>query len=299
MALLDMLQNVSNELGLPEVTSVIDSTNRTVRQLLALANRTIREARTRYTWPKLMQQHSITLETGVDSYPFPVDYDRQVFRTHWNTNRKWELVGPISPQEWGIRTNGIITTAPRQHFRMKGWATNQFFIAPTPSASDDGQTIVFEYMSTTAVVPRPWYPGTYFVSGEYCSNNGNIYQVAVGGLSGITSPPVHLTGSAADDESLAGAYLIWDYVDSYALTSRGQYLADTDYCLIDEDVIGLGIQYRWLKEKGLDWQERAAEFERAIVREMVAETGGQSINLARGRWPRLMGPWNIPDSGYG
>ncbi|TXH58980.1 MAG: hypothetical protein E6Q97_00795 [Desulfurellales bacterium] len=294
MALLDMLQNVSNELGLPEVTSVIGSTNRTVRQLLALAQRTVREARTRYEWPKLMRQHTITLQDGVDSYPFPADYDRQVFRTHWNTNRKWELIGPISPQEWGIRTNGIIVTTPRQHFRVKGWANNQFFIAPTPSASDDGQTIVFEYMSTTAIVPRTWVGATYFASGSYCSFDGRIYSVAVGGLSGTTGP-LHLSGDGADDESLAGFYLVWHFESNYS----GRYQADTDYCLIDEDVIGLGIQYRWLKEKGLDWQERAAEFERALVREKTAETGLQSINLARGRWPRLMGPWNIPDSGYG
>lgn len=296
MSLLSMLQNVSNELGLPEVTAVIGSTNRTVRQLLALAKRTVRETRTRYEWPKLMRQHTITLETGVDAYPFPFDYDRQIFRTHWNTNRKWELIGPISPQEWGIRTNGIITTSPRQHFRVKGWATNQFFVAPTPSASDDGQTIVFEYMSTTAIVPRPWFGATYFASGSYCSYNGRIYSVSVGGLSGTTGIP---PAGGADDESLAGPYLIWTLENYYNYQTPDTYVADTDFCLIDEDVIGLGIQYRWLKEKGLEWQDKAAEFERALVREKTAETGAQDINLARGRWPRLMGPWNIPDSGYG
>lgn len=288
MALLDMMQNVCNELGLPQPVAVIGTTDLSLRQLVALAHRAIRDARSRVMWPKLTREHTFVLVDGQENYAFPSDYDRQVFRTQWNRDRKWELVGPITPQEWQFRKSGIVSSTPWQRFRINGWADNQFYIQPTPSASEAGQTIAFEYVSETAIAPKTWGTGMTFLAGTYCSYNGNIYRSILGGVTGAT-PPTHTSGTASDDS------VTWSYVS----TPYTSYLADTDYCLIDEYVIGLSIQWRWMQQKGLQYEKIEAEYEKALIREISAEVGAPTLSLVRNTSNFLISSRNIPDTGYG
>lgn len=288
MALLDMMQNVCNELGLSQPTAVIGTSDVTLRQLVALAHRAIRDARSRVMWPKLMREYTFTLVASQANYAFPADYDRQVFRTNWNRDRKWELYGPITPQEWQYRKSGIVSSTPWQRFRISGWQDNQFYIQPTPTASEAGQTIAFEYLNTTAIAPKMWTTATTFVAGSYCSYNGNIYKTTLGGVTGAT-PPTHTSSSASD-----GA-VSWTYQTAGYTT----YLADTDYCLIDEFVIGLSIQWRWMQQKGLQYEKIEAEYEKALMREISAEVGAPTLTMANKTSTFLISARNIPDTGYG
>lgn len=288
MSLLTMIADCALELGLPPVPSVIGSLDTSTRQLQALANRAIRDVRRRAVWPKLTKTHTITLVTGQAQYAFPGDYDRQIFATHWNQNRKWALIGPMSEQEYQLRQNGIISTSPRQRYIVRGWAGNRFTISPTPDASDNGQIISFAYQSVNAVVPVEWEAGTTFLGGSYCSYNGNIYSTTLGGVAGAT-PPTH-TSSSASDGGVTWAYFSGRYE---------YYRADTDECLIDENVIGLSIQWRFAQMKGLQYEKTEQEFEKALVREILAETGAPTLSLTRRRATKLMSSSNIPETGLG
>lgn len=288
MSLLTMLQDVALELGLPPITSVIGSLDTSTRQLQALANRAIRDVRRRAVWPKLMKTHTITLVDGQANYAFPADYDRQVFRTHWQQNRKWELIGPISEQEYQFRTNGIVSTSPRQRFTVRGFADKEFFILPTPGSGDAGQTVSFSYQSVNSVVPVTWTTATTFAAGTYCSYNGNIYSTTLGGVTGAT-PPTH-TSSSASDGGVTWVY----YSGAYEY-----YRADSDVCLIDENTIGLSIQWRFAAMKGLQYQKIEEEFEKSLLREVLAETGAPTLSIVRRAQPMFINSWNVPDTGYG
>jgi hypothetical protein len=288
VSLVTMLADVAGELGLQPISSVIGSLDVSTRQLRALANRSIRDIRRRSTWPQLMKTHTITLVNGQAAYPFPADYDRQVFRTHWNQNRKWELLGPISEQEYQLRLNGIISTSPRQRYSIRGWANNRFTISPTPSGSDGGQIIVFSYQSVNSIVPVSWTESAVFMAGAYCSYDGNIYTTLLGGVTGAT-PPTHTSGSVNDGG------VEWEYYPGrYEF-----YQADTDECLIDENVVGLSVQWRFAQMKGLQYQKTEEEFEKALKREIVAARGAKTLSLTRNRARFLLNAWNAPDTGYG
>ena len=60
------------ELGLPDITTVVNSTDRTTIQLLAIANRVGKELRDRAEWPQLSKEYSFTLVSGQEGYPFQV-----------------------------------------------------------------------------------------------------------------------------------------------------------------------------------------------------------------------------------
>jgi hypothetical protein len=225
---------------------------------------------------------------GQAAYAMPADYDRQIHRTAWNRDRKWEIIGPLTPQEWQYRKSGIVQTSPRQRFRMIGWADNQFTVQPTPSTGDAGQIIAFEYQSVSGMRPVTWTEGATFLAGAYCSYNGNIYSTILGGVTGSTAP-THTTGSASDGG------ITWDYFSG----AYSEFLADTDVCLLDEDMIGLSIQWRFMQQKGLSYEKIEAEYEKALMREIVAEIGAVTLSLVRSPTTMLINSMNIPDTGYG
>jgi hypothetical protein len=292
MSLLTMVQNVCLEQGLPRPESVVNATDVQTRQLLAIANRAVREMRTRAIWPKLTKLASISLLAGQDTYALPADIDRQIHRTHWNRSKRWELIGPITPQEWEFQVNSPAASSPWQRYRMNGWGDKQFNISPTPTAADELQIIAFQYQSTNAIVPRSWGHNALFLAGEYCSWLGRIYYTELGGLTPpdfVDLPPVHTTGTASDGS------VLWDVVDAPYLAFRN----DQDMCVLDEDVLGLGIQWRFMQQKGLAYEKIEAEYEKALMREITAEIGARTLSIVNRSNSFLLSNFNIPDSGFG
>lgn len=283
-----MIQDACDEQGLPKPAAVIGATDVTTRQLLAIAHRAIRETRRRAWWPKLTKVHTITVANGVAAYAMPVDLDRQIHRTQWNRDRRWEVIGPITPQEWEYRQNGIVASSPRQRFRMMGWTDTQFMIQPTPGSGDAGQIISFEYQSVSAIKPVTWSAGVTFLAGSYCSYNGNIYSTILGGVTGAT-PPTNTSGSQSDGG------VTWDYFSG----SYDRFLADTDECLIDESLIGLAVQWRFMQQKGLSYEKIEAEYEKALNAEIASEIGAKTLSLVKAPIPMLISGLNIPETGYG
>lgn len=74
-------------------------------------------------------------------YAMPSDYDRQINRTHWDKGRHWELLGPVTAQQWEWLQSGYISTGPRIRYRIFG---NLFQLWPAPAA---GTVLGFEYIS--------------------------------------------------------------------------------------------------------------------------------------------------------
>lgn len=293
MSLLTMIQNAALEQGLPKPETVINSSDVTTRQMLALAHRTIADLRARASWPRLTKEHTITLTNAVSSYEMPSDIDRQVHRTHWNRNRKWEIVGPLTPQEWQSRKRGITGVTPRQHFRLRGWNDRSVFIDPEPTVSDEGHVISFEYQTVSAIRPKLWEYQHLYLPNEFVGSEGNVYYTILGGLSGSVflppTPPVHTSGSASD------LGVIWEYFTENYDTFRH----DTDECLLDESMVSLGIQWRFMQQKGLSYEKVEGEYEKYIQREITAEIGARTLSLSGGARSPLVNILNVPDSGIG
>lgn len=79
---------------------------------------------------------------GNESYPIPADADHFIQHTGWDRSFRWQLVGPLSPQEWQVLKSGISPTGPRLRFRIMG---GQIYVNPVPASLDN---LVLEYYST-------------------------------------------------------------------------------------------------------------------------------------------------------
>ncbi len=80
-------------------------------------------------------------------------------------------------------------------------------------------------------------------------------------------------------------------------TFRRQFEADTDTYVLDEELLILGVTYRFLKQKGLDYAEALRDYELALSTAIGSAKGAKIINLApeEADVPLPL----IPESGYG
>lgn len=214
--LLQLMQAVCDEVGIPSPTAVITSTDQQVRQLLALSNREGREqASAPGGWPQLRGEQSITLVNGQASYDFPTDFDSYMPATIWNHNQRWPVNGPLSAQEWQYIKGGLIDIIPWQRYRVM---SGKIFFDPTPDGTYAGQNITIEYQS------KSW-----------C-------------------------------QSASG-------------TPQSCWKDDTDTFRLPDDIMVLGVKWRFLAAKRVDYAEEKAAWGRAVERELARSYVGKTLPM--------------------
>lgn len=87
-----------------------------------------------------------TLNFGETKYSLPSDFDRQTDRTHYDKSKRWEMLGPETPQQWQFLKSSYISTGPRMRYRLMG---GQFQIWPITNTNE---YLGFEYISNGWVV---------------------------------------------------------------------------------------------------------------------------------------------------
>lgn len=83
----------------------------------------------------------VTLNFGQTKYTLPSAFDRQTDRTHYDKSKRWEMLGPETPQQWQFLKSSYISTGPRMRYRIMG---GQFQIWPITTTNE---YLGFEYIS--------------------------------------------------------------------------------------------------------------------------------------------------------
>lgn len=109
--------------------------------------------------------NGITIIFGRDTYFLPDDFAYFQQLTWWDRTYRWQMFGPLSPQEWQVLKSGLSPVGPRRFFRIMG---NKFYLHPAPSVT--GDTLVFEYdsnawcQSSGAIAQSTWLADTDYYS---------------------------------------------------------------------------------------------------------------------------------------
>lgn len=101
-----------------------------------------------------------------------------------------------------------------------------------------------------------------------------------------------------------GSQLVFEYVsngwcESYLGVPQNSWQADTDVGILDEYLIRLSLKYRLLRRLGLSYSEELDEYERQVDKAMAVDGGSAILDLTPNNLLSVIGPWNLPDSGYG
>lgn len=295
--MLQLVQQVTNELGIGTPASVAGNSNQDVIQILALMNATGYELLRRADWRELTRQHTfytvatsttgtwttsaatITVPStaGLDTtyqvsgqgipnatyvtninnattltinylptedgtnatlsfqkvkYALPSDYYSTVPRTHWDKSKRWEMLGPESPQQWQWLLSGYISTGPRIRWRLLG---EYFQIWPGVSSNE---LLGFEYRS----------------KGWALASDGTV---------------------------------------------KNSFTADSDTCIYPDRLMVLSTKLKYFEAKGFDttaiYRDYIMELETAIAQ----DTSAANLSFAPRPGTVLIGYDNIPDSNYG
>lgn len=84
---------------------------------------------------------AVNLTFGKTKYALPSDFDRQIDRTHFDKSKRWEMLGPETPEQWQWLKSSYISTGPRIRYRILG---GTFQIWPIVSTAE---YLGFEYVS--------------------------------------------------------------------------------------------------------------------------------------------------------
>ena len=160
----DLLKQLSSELGLPVQTTVVNVDNPQGSQLLAALNSAGNELLNYYPWEQLAGPYSITLEADKDEYDLPADWAYFVDQTQWDVTNHWPLLGPKSAQEWAYLKGGIVASFPRMRYRVK---RDKFCVFPKPEATTT-YTLEMEYVRNTWVQSESTMTDMVVKDGDIC-----------------------------------------------------------------------------------------------------------------------------------
>lgn len=155
---LQTLNQVAGELGLPQLTTLVGTSDVQAIQLLAMLNSSGNELQLYYPWEQFRREWNFTTTANVGEYALPDDWDYAIDQTQWDRSNHWPLLGPKSAQEWAWLKGGLLAAAPRMRFRIYD---NKFHLWPVPGAD---QTPPNYNMSQE-------YISKYWVSSETAPDN--------------------------------------------------------------------------------------------------------------------------------
>jgi len=102
---------------------------------------------------------------------------------------------------------------------------------------------------------------------------------------------------ANDTDTIAFEYKSKNFCQSSGGTGQLKWLADNDTGLLDEDLMTLGITWRWLKRKGLDYAEDFIIYESRVADAMSRDGGKRILDLGNGQESRVPGVF-IPQGSW-
>jgi hypothetical protein len=99
-------------------------------------------------------------------------------------------------------------------------------------------------------------------------------------------------------------YLGFEYVSKYWVsdvsgTRKGSFTADNDTCLFDDRLMVAGLKLKYWAIKGFETQILQGEYDDILSSVKGEEQGSPILSLAPRLSSYLLGPENVPDSGYG
>lgn len=142
MSVLDIAQNVAKETGFTAPSSLVGNTDELAIQLLALIKNETRALSDRFPWQALVKRGTFNFVNGTEAYSLATiasDFKDFIPDTIWNYTSRRPLIAPISPQDYEIQKNYLITSAIDKMIYVYN---NTIYITPTPGSTD---TIYFEY----------------------------------------------------------------------------------------------------------------------------------------------------------
>jgi hypothetical protein len=132
------------------------------------------------------------------------------------------------------------------------------------------------------VTPQDWQQ----IKGSVSTSVQHTFRVRGGKILFDPAPP-------------AGHAIHFEYVSKNWVTDdQDTFTADSDTSLIDEELITLGLVWRFREAKGFDYSEAFRKYEIRLANAIARDGGKAVLDLSNGRFGRVR-PSLVPDGNWG
>ena len=298
--LLELVDQVSGELGLSQPPSVIGSTNNQTIQLLALAQRLGKDLVRDFEWQKLVKAYIWQTQNAVS--------------TTGNITANSKIITNI-PSTASLQVGNVITgtgQTPYAEILTIDSSTQVTLNAPvTTSTASVSMTFAKQDYDLPSGYDR-MISDTNWDRTDHWRNLGTKssqdWQFLQGGIISIGPRERYriYNGKFRIFQALTTVYnFSFEYVSNYWVCATGssegtkaQFTADTDTCVFPDDLMMAGLKFYFLKAKKLDYGIELGEFTRALSYNKAQDVPVPSMSLAPVGMNQLVGPWSVQDGNW-
>ena len=298
--LLQLVDQVSGELGLTQPTAVIgSSTNQTV-QFLALAQRLGKDLVRDFEWQRLVQAYIFQTTAAT---------------TTTGTITAASAVITSIPSTAALAVGNVVTgtgQAPYAQILTIDSGTQVTLDTPvTTSTAAVSMTFAKQDYSLPSGFDR-MISDTQWDRTDHWRNMGTKssqeWQYLQGGVISVGPRERYriYNQKLRIFQALTTVYTFsFEYVSNYwvmatgaTVGSKSEYTADSDVSVFPDDLMLAGLKYYFLKAKRLDYGIELGEFTRALSYCKAQDVPVPSVSLAPTGMHELVGPWSIQDGNW-
>lgn len=298
--LLQLIDQVSGELGLSQPAVVIGSTNNQSTQFLALAQRLGKDLVREFEWQRLVKTYVLQTTAGVSTT---------------GTITSGSSVITAIPSTAALEVGNVVTgtgQAPYAEILTIDSATQVTLNTPVVTSTaavsmtfakqDYSMPNDFDRMISDTNWDRTnhWRNLGTKTSQEWQWLQGGVISVGPRERYRIYNNRLRIFQALTSVYTFAFEYVSNYWVMSAAATAgdKGAYTLDSDTTVFPDDLMLAGLKFYFLKAKKLDYAVELSEFMRALSYTKAQDVPVPAQSLAPIGMNPLVGPWSVQDGNW-
>lgn len=301
--LLEIVQTAAKELGLNAPAVVASSEDLQVIQLMALTNRDCVQLYRDYDWTDLQIEFIVNVEDAIVTTG-NVD-DTAIITNIPSTaglDTSWAVSSLYAPQAQRI-AEVLSATSVRCEMRNTGTEVGgavtfakDTYDLPTDFDRYIGQTWWDRTNHWRLIGPDSPQMNQYIRSGIFATGPRRRWRQIGRRPAAWRIWPPPFSGGAPAPGALVFEYISKNWVlDADGTTTKPAFTADTDECLLDEQLVILGVKWRMWQIKGFEYAAMQQEYIDAVSAKFASDGGIPDLYLNRRTGPFLISSANVQD----
>jgi hypothetical protein len=298
--LLQLVDQMSAELGLTQPPSVIGSSNNQTIQILALANRLGKDLVRDYEWQRLVQAYIWQTQNAVS--------------TTGNITANSRVITNI-PSTAALQVGNVVTGTGQTPYAEILTIDSSTQVTLNAPVSTSTASVSMTFAKQDYDLPDGYdrmISDTNWDRTDHWRNLGpkssQDWQFLQGGIISI-GPRERFriyNNKFRIFQALTTVYnFSFEYVSNYWVCASGSdqgsksaYTADTDTSIFPDDLMLAGLKFYFLKAKKLDYAIELGEFMRALSYCKAQDQPVSAMSLAPVGMNQLVGPWSVQDGNW-
>jgi len=306
MDLITIIQTAANELGLPAPTTVTSTTDLQTIQLVALTNRDCTQLYRQYDWTNLQLEHIINIEASTVTTGDVAEGSAVITNipSTAGLDDTYAVSGEGQPQAQRI-AEVLSATSVRCEMESTSTAvgTEITFAKDTYDIPEDfdrfiGQTWWDRTNRWRLIGPDSPQMDQLLRSGIFVTGPRRRFRQVRRRPSAYRIWPPPFAGGAPAPGALVWEYISKNWVEKIDGSFADKMTADSDVCLLDDQIAIMGVKWRMWQIKGFEYAALQQEYIDAVTAKFASDGGIPDLYLNRRSGPYLISNANVVDGNY-